>query len=170
MCSSDLCAAFSTARAWRPAAVARLARTLGLTNNPMRTLLATASSALLLVSLSTTAAAQTQDDVQRANMDWAARRPLPDLPDLSKPVYIIEGVFVCESPGALRNPNKDVLLVIGSCTMTQKRMRVSVFPPRTHEQYVDSHVFRMVRIAWRSLEQSDATVYTGWTVTLGLQN
>lgn len=116
------------------------------------------------------ALAQSRGSVDQALQDFAAGKPLPGMPNLKKPVFLVAGAIVCESPGALANPNKDVLVTIGACALTESRHRVSVLPPRTQPQYLDSYVFKMVQVVWRSADISDATAHSGWTNILNVQN
>ena len=114
--------------------------------------------------------AQSREDIDQALRDFAAGKPLPNMPDLKKPVFLAEGVIVCESPGALANPNKDILIAIRACALIERRQRVSVVPPRTQQQYLDGYVFRVVRVVWRADDVSDATAHAGWTSISNAQN
>jgi hypothetical protein len=119
---------------------------------------------------STEASAQTAEGMDRARRDLAAGNPLPDLPDLTKPVFLLAGAIVCESPGALGNPNKEVLIAMGACVLTATRQRVNLVLPSTPEQYLDAHIFRMVHVVWRSREVSNATTFSGWTSVFNAKN
>ena len=108
--------------------------------------------------------------VQDAIDDFRVGKPLPYLPDLNQTVYVIEAALICESVGALKNPNIDILLGIGACIRATTRMKVGVLPPRDLEKYIEGHVFKVVRIVWRPPPGQDQSMRTGWTETNMLRN
>ena len=114
--------------------------------------------------------AQPQGTVEDALRDFYAGKNLPGIPDLKQPVYLSRGSIICSSPSAQANPNKDVLVAIGECAVTEIRIRVNVRQPRHQEDYMNGHVYRVVEVVWRSAAQSDATIYSGWTATRNLEN
>lgn len=114
--------------------------------------------------------AQSQSNVDEAIRDLLSGKPLPGLPNLKKPVFLAQNSFICTSKGALANPNKDILLSTKACVLTDKKMRVSVLSPRGQEDYVDSHVSRVIEITWRSPAMSDATAYSGWVSMKSIGN
>ena len=113
---------------------------------------------------------QPQGTVEDALRDFYAGKTLPGIPNLKTPVYLSAGSIICYSPAAQANPNKDVLVSMGECAVTEIRIRVSVRQPRGQEDYMNGHVYRVVEVVWKSAAQSDATVYSGWTATRNLEN
>ena len=114
--------------------------------------------------------AQQQGTVEDALTDFYAGNALPGIPDLKRPVYLSAGSIICSSPGAQANPNKDVLVAMRECAVTEIRIRVNVRQPRGQEDYMNGHVYRVVEVVWKSAAQSDATIYSGWTATRNLEN
>ena len=109
-------------------------------------------------------------DMDAALQDLAAHRRLPGLPDLKKPVFVIPQSLICESAAALANPNTQFLIWSGNCIVADRKIRVSVFPPRGSEEYLNAHVFKMVSIGFRSAEISNGNVFTGWVKINSLEN
>jgi hypothetical protein len=97
-----------------------------------------------------------------AMRDFNAHKALPGLPNLKKPVFIVRKALVCSSLNALGNPNVGLLVATGACASVNRRVRVSVLLPVDAEDYVNSHVFGAIQIAWRSANRSVGNVYTGW--------
>ena len=95
---------------------------------------------------------------------------MPGLPDITKSVYLSPGSTVCDSLGAIANPNKDVLIQIGACAISSKRIRVNIKLPTAPEAYLSAHMQRSVEIVWKKEAQSDANIYTAWTAIRNLEN
>ncbi len=117
-------------------------------------------------------AAQQQADpkLERALRDWQAKRPLPGMPNLRKPVFLVKGSLVCDSAGSLINPNKKELLFLGVCAPAPRDIRVSVIPPTDAQEYLRDHYHQIVSVVWHSDEMSNASTYKGWVLISGLRN
>jgi hypothetical protein len=102
--------------------------------------------------------------------DAKAGRPLPGLPRLDAPVYVQADAMVCESLGALANPNQAVSLLTKTCTLVTQKQRVQVSLPADFQQYIEMHAWGAVRVSWRSAQSSVANVYTGWVKVTELRN
>jgi hypothetical protein len=97
--------------------------------------------------------------------------PLPGLPNLNLPVYLKEGNIVCQSLGALRNPNTAILLTTGGCTFVKTgRIRILVHEPSNAREYVESYQFRGIRISSASAKMSSANVFHGWADLQSIEN
>lgn len=113
---------------------------------------------------------QANTRMDAALRDLKAGRSLPGLPDLKKLVYVTPNSLICRSPGALANPGTAGLLITGACIVFDRRIRVTVYPPRDSEEYIQNHLFNMVAVGWRSGDISDGNVFTGWVRIDGLEN
>jgi hypothetical protein len=113
-----------------------------------------------------------QKDVkmESALQDLKDRHPLPGLPSLKKAVFLMKDSIVCSSPGAIVNPNRDLVLLMGACALAPRDIRVSVLPPADTDEYLSDHYHKIVAITWRSNEISNGTVHTGWTQMSRLRN
>src|SRR5262245_57183336 len=59
---------------------------------------------------------QRQDPkLMNALEDWKNGRDLPGMPNLNMPVFVVKGSVVSSTPGALGNPNRDLVLLTGAC-------------------------------------------------------
>jgi hypothetical protein len=67
---------------------------------------------------------------------------------MRKPVFVTSRSLIRNTPGALSNPNKDVLIVEKACIVVRYPMRVSLLPPTDQQQYVDDHYWQMIAITW----------------------
>ena len=94
--------------------------------------------------------------------DYMAHRPLPGLPDLQRSVFLNSQALICESPGALANPNIKITVHLGVCNVTDRRIKVSVFPPTSQDEYFQDYVSKMVSVGWRSEEASNGNINSGW--------
>lgn len=81
-----------------------------------------------------------------ALQDLKNGRDLPEMPNLNKAVFLVKGSVICSSPGALGNPNRDLVLFTGACAATSRDVRVSVLPPSDAQEYLRDHYFGIVAI------------------------
>lgn len=102
--------------------------------------------------------------------DFQQGKPLEGLPDLKKPVYIKPNILVCESSGALANPNVPILLNIGACVYTEVKMRINVRVPRDAQSYMQNYMYSMIQVTWQTGELSSPGVSSGWLYLDGLTN
>lgn len=102
--------------------------------------------------------------------DFNAGRPLPGLPKLDKPVYLAAEARLCDSPNAFANPNTAITVMTGACAIVPRKVQVMVYAPTDPEDYVRSHVFRMVLVGFRSGQVSDGNIYRGWVGISSLSN
>ncbi len=109
--------------------------------------------------------------LDRANEDLSKNRPLPGLPNLQAPIFVREAALICESLGALQNPNTAALLSTKACVRNTQRIRVKVILPTAPDSYLHSHVFRSVRVTWQANPPSSVgNAYLGWVSISSLQN
>ena len=114
-------------------------------------------------------------DIQRQRMqmamaDMAAHKPLPGLPDLHRPVYLKPMSKICGTRNELANPETDVELAMGVCITNKHVIRVTIYPPRDADEYLNDHMFGMVSIGWRFGEISNGNVSIGWVGIGQLRN
>lgn len=107
---------------------------------------------------------------QVAMDDLRAKKPLPGLPNLNKPVFIRDKAFVCSKMGSMRNPNMVALLYSKACAIVEGPVRVRVVLPTTDKGYVDGHVFKLVQVLLPQHGSSDATPYLAWIDIEALSN
>ncbi len=117
-----------------------------------------------------TASSQNMDSLNLATQDLNEGKALPGLPDLTKPVYLSSGSTVCNTIASLANPNKDILVQIGECTISRNKIRVNINVPATPESYLNAHMQRAVEIVWRPEAQSNANRFSAWTAIRNLEN
>jgi len=108
--------------------------------------------------------------IQAAIKDLSAGRPLPGLPLLDRPVFVRADAVVCRSLGTLANPNTQVLLVTGACSVVPRDRRVKVALPSGSQEYIEAHSLGAVRIYWRAEQESVANAYGGWVRVSELRN
>jgi hypothetical protein len=72
---------------------------------------------------------QKDPKVESALQDLRGARPLPGLPSLKKPVLVMKDSVVCTSPGALVNPNRDLALLTGACSLISTDIPMGLYTP-----------------------------------------
>jgi hypothetical protein len=106
---------------------------------------------------------QTSISVHDLVAKFNAGQPVPGLPDLRGPVFVEGNAVVCQSPGALRNPNRDITLTTGACrSLNGARVRVFVHEPRTAQSYIEAYTFRSIYISGAPRSMSSADWLGGW--------
>lgn len=108
--------------------------------------------------------------LQLANEDLLKNRPLPGLPNLNAPVFLVETALICESLRGLENPNISAAVLTKACVINRQLRRVQIVIPTTSDSYLESHVFRSVRVTWRADSPSIGNVFSGWVRISSLRN
>lgn len=118
----------------------------------------------------TVTAAEIRPDTAKALQDWSAGKPLEGLPNLKKPVYLKGETLLCQSSGALMNPNVPVLLLTRACMVMPKRVRVLVYPPADAQSYMEGYMYQMVRVSLTTGDISNGNSTQGWVFLDSLTN
>jgi hypothetical protein len=108
--------------------------------------------------------------VSAAAKDFAARVPLPGLPDLNKQVFLPKGTWICTYAVQLLDQEKQSLYDNKQCAPANRDLSVHVFAPASAVEYDFDRQHGVIAIAWRSLHDPEGPGLSGWTFIANLTN
>jgi hypothetical protein len=102
--------------------------------------------------------------------DFQAHVPLQGLPDLTRPVFLKIGSWVCVREDQLLDPNRSKLFDSHVCSSSYEAIHVSVGSAKSAGEYGFERKFGVAYISWYIPDTPTGTLYTAWTSMSNLGN
>jgi hypothetical protein len=102
--------------------------------------------------------------------DFRAHVSLQGLPDLTRPVFLKVGSWVCVRADQLLDPNRSKLFDSQLCSSSYEAIHVSVGSAKSADEYGFERKFGVTSISWYIPDTPTGTLYTAWTFMSNLRN